>query len=114
MIIEVAGRARADAALDQSAKVEMVLPRSAVGLDDLRRNPEELDKGSLAHFVAAVAGQLMREGVTFVRADDDSGGLRLHLTDRGVGVDLTDRAVADVMLVHLQPRFRALVEGVVK
>jgi V/A-type H+-transporting ATPase subunit E len=114
MILEVVGRARAESGADAAGAVEVILPRTAIGLDDLRRKPEELQAGSLAHFVAASAGEMLRAGVTFARAEDDEGGLRLRLVDRSVTVDLSDRAVAEAILVHLQPRFRALLEGVVK
>jgi len=114
MILAVVGRARAEAKLDDSAPAEVILPRVAVGLDELRRKPEELREGSLAGFVAASTGALLREGVVFGRADDEEGGIRVVLGDRGVTVDLTDKAVAEVLLSHLQPRFHALLEGVVK
>jgi V/A-type H+-transporting ATPase subunit E len=114
MILEVVGRARAESGVDAAGAVEVILPRTAIGLDDLRRKPEELQAGSLAHFVAASAGEMLRAGVSFTRAEDDEGGLRLRLVDRSVTVDLSDRAVAEAILVHLQPRFRALLEGVVK
>lgn len=114
MILEIVGRARAESGVDAAGEVEVILPRTAIGLDDLRRKPEELRAGSLAHFVAASAGEMLRAGVSFTRAEDDEGGLRLRLVDRAVTVDLSDRAVAEAILVHLQPRFRALLEGVVK
>ncbi|TVQ57952.1 MAG: hypothetical protein EA355_03095 [Rhodobacteraceae bacterium] len=114
MILEVVGRAREEGGVDRAEGAAVILPRSAVGLDELRRRPEELREGSLTHFVAAAAADLLRAGVTFARADDDAEGLRIVLEDRGVTVDLTDRAVAEALLVHLQPRFRALMEGVVK
>jgi V/A-type H+-transporting ATPase subunit E len=41
-------------------------------------------------------------------------GLRVRLVDKEVILDLSDRAVADAILEHLQPRFRALLEGIVK
>jgi V/A-type H+/Na+-transporting ATPase subunit E len=56
---------------------------------------------------------MLRAGVTFDRSSDDAGGIRIVLKDNGLLVDLTDAAVADVILRHLQPRFRALLEGVV-
>jgi V/A-type H+/Na+-transporting ATPase subunit E len=59
-------------------------------------------------------GEMLRAGVRFGRAEDESEGLRVKLHDRGVTVDITDRAVAEAILEHLQPRFRALMEGVVK
>ncbi len=113
MILAVAGRARAEAGADAAERLEIVLPRAAVGLDDLRRNPEELRAGTLSHFVASEAAAMLREGVTFSRAGDGTGGIRMVLTEEGLSVDLTDAAIAELILAHLQPRFRALLEGVV-
>ena len=80
---------------------------------ELRRRPEALTEGSLAHLAAAEAGRMLREGVVLLPADDGAQGIRLQLVERGVSIDLTDRAVAAVLLAHLQPRFRALLEGVI-
>lgn len=113
MILALAARTRDAAGLDDAATLEVILPRAVVALDDLRRRPEELREGSLTHFVAAVAGDILRDGVTFHPAEDDHGGIRVRLSDSGVTVDLTDRAVADLLLRHLNPRFRALLDGVV-
>ncbi|MEL6769013.1 MAG: hypothetical protein AAFP17_17680 [Pseudomonadota bacterium] len=113
MVIAVAARAREEAEMDEAA-LEVVLPRSVVGLDDLRRKPEELREGSLTHFAAAAAAEMLREGVAFSQAEDEADGIRVKLTDSGIVVDLTDKAVADVILRHLQPRFRALLENVVR
>jgi V/A-type H+/Na+-transporting ATPase subunit E len=114
MILEIVGRARIEGGVDQAREVEVILPRDAIGLDELRRRPEEMQQGSLALFVAATSGEMLREGVTFARSEDEEGGIRLQLKDRSVSIDISDRAVADAILVHLQPRFRALLEGVVK
>jgi V/A-type H+-transporting ATPase subunit E len=114
MILEVVGRARAESGVDAAEAVEVLLPRAAIGLEDLRRRPEELREGTLSHFVAAVAGDMLREGVAFGRAEDGAGGLRVELRDAAIMVDLSDGAVAEVILRHLQPRFRALLEGVVE
>jgi V/A-type H+-transporting ATPase subunit E len=113
MILAVASRARGEAGLDEAKELEIILPRTVVGLEELRRNPQELQEGSLGQFALASAADLLRAGVTFGRSDDDAGGIRIVLKDHGILVDLTDAAVADIILRHLQPRFRALLEGVV-
>jgi V/A-type H+/Na+-transporting ATPase subunit E len=113
MIIAVVGRARDEAGVAGKADLEFILPRSVIELDQLRRNPEELREGSLAHFAASAAAEMLREGVSFSRAEDEADGIRVALKEEGLIIDLTDRAVADVILRHLQPRFRALLEGVV-
>jgi V/A-type H+-transporting ATPase subunit E len=85
-----------------------------VGLAELSQNPEELEKGVLTHFVQLVSRDLLREGVKLTVSADNEPGLRVRLEDREVVLDVTDRAVSDAILEHLQPRFRALLEGVVK
>lgn len=113
MILAVAGRARAAGRLDEAGAVEIELPR-IVSVDELRRNPEDVQTNPLMQFVAASAGELLREGVAFSRGEDVEGGIRAKLTNEGVSLDLTDKAVTDILLAHLQPRFRALLEGVVR
>ena len=36
------------------------------------------------------------------------------MKDEDIVLDLTDEAVAGLLLLHLQPRFRAILEGIVK
>jgi V/A-type H+-transporting ATPase subunit E len=114
LILEVAGRAREQAGLDSGQPVEVLLPRALVGLEELRRKPLELREGSLSHFVLSVAGNVLAEGVTFGAAGDDARGIRLHLEGKNVQIELTDEAVASLLLQHLQPRFRSILEGTVK
>lgn len=112
MILEVAGRTRPE--VDQSRQVEVLLPTRVAGVAELSQNPEELEHGILTRFIRLNTESLLREGISFGLAEDHEGGLRLRLVDREVVLDLSDRAIADALLVHLQPRFRALLEGVVK
>lgn len=114
LILEVAGRTRREAAMDESPAMEILLPPGVVALDELRRRPEELREGSLTHFVLSVANTVLRDGVTFRTADDLKGGIRISLRDGEIRVDLTPARVAEVLLEHLHPRFRAILEGTVK
>lgn len=112
MILEVAGRSRE--AIGDTEPATVILPRDVVGLDDLRRKPEEMQEGTLAHFVLATATDLVREGITFGVSEDEQTGIRVHLEGSELTLDLTDEAVANLLLQHLSPRFRALLEGIVK
>ena len=112
MILEVVGRVRPEA--DRSEQMEVLLPRHVAGLSELSQNPEELEKGVLTHFVQLISRSMLRDGISFGVARDGEAGMRVRLEDREVVLDLTDRAVAEAILEHLQPRFRALLEGVVK
>ena len=112
MILEILGRGRE--AIDETAPAEVLLPRDVVGLEDLRRNMDELQEGPLTQFVTALATEQVREGVTFGAAEDNEGGIRIHLKDSELTLDMTDTSVANLLLEHLTPRFRALLEGIVK
>jgi V/A-type H+-transporting ATPase subunit E len=112
LILEIAGSVRT--AVDTSTPLEVLLPQNVVGLEDLRQNPEELQKGPLTHFVLAVTRDILREGVTFNVTTDHQAGIKIQLADAGVAIDLTEHAITQLLLQHLHPRFRALLEGIVK
>jgi V/A-type H+-transporting ATPase subunit E len=114
LILEVASRAREDAGVDRGEPVQILLPRELVGIEELRRNPLELREGSLSHFVLSLSADILAEGVTFCVADAPGPGIRLYLKDRDIQIELTDAQVTQVLLEHLQPRFRAILEGMVK
>lgn len=114
LILEVAARARRDGGIDAGENVEVLLPEDVIGVEELRRRPEELEEGSLSHFVLAVAGQILRQGVGFESTSTINAGIRVRLVERNVEIDLTERAVAALLLEHLQPRFRAFLEGIVR
>lgn len=114
LILEVARRGCEEAGLEPGDALEIVLPRALIGIEELRRNPLELKEGSLSHFVLAVASEELQRGVTFTVANDDANGIRIRLKDKSLEIDLTDEKVAELILAHLQPRFRAILEGTVK
>jgi V/A-type H+-transporting ATPase subunit E len=114
LILEVAGRVKRDAGIDQAEQVEILLPEDVVGLEELRRHPEKLREGSLSHFVLSVASGLLRDGVELRSSDRLDGGILIRLQEGEIQVDLTPDKVAEVLLKHLHPRFRAILEGTVK
>jgi len=114
MILEVAGRTRADGEVGDADELEVLLPEEVVGLEELRVNPEELRKGRLTKFVLGLTGEMLREGVAFSGSQDIAAGIQIQLKDKDITLDLTEKAVAALLLQHLQPRFRAILEGIVK
>lgn len=110
VILEVAGQARPAVS---TGRAELLLPATAVSLDDLRRTPEEAKPGTLMHFVLSMGGGLLREGVSFGSADDIDAGIRVKLVDDDMQVDLTSSSIETLLLRHMRPRFRALLRGAV-
>ena len=112
LILEVAGRAAE--ALPRQAPVEVILPREAIGVEELRAKPETAREGTLTHLVLGLSRDMLRAGVELAGGGDHRAGIRLRLTDQDMQIDLTDEAVAVLLLRHLLPRFRALLDGIVR
>ena len=113
MIIAIAGRSGQRDAIAEAEQLEVILPKHALGLETLRRDPDQLQHGRHAELVLGLAGEMLREGVTFAVSDDVNGGIHIQVKDGDVIIDISDRAVAQLILDHLQPRFRAMLDGVV-
>jgi V/A-type H+-transporting ATPase subunit E len=111
LILEIAGRAVPQ---DNNQPLELLLPEEMVPLEQLRRHPEEATEGSLSHFVLALAGDLMRQGVTFGSTTDNSSGITVKMVNDDVEITLDDQAIARLLLRHLLPRFRAMMEGMLQ
>ncbi len=114
MILELVGRVRQDTGLDKADGVEVILPEKAAGLEELRKNPAELQKGAATRYVLGLTDEMLREGLVFSASEDVESGVRIRIDKGEITIDLTDEAIAALLLQHLQPRFRAVLEGIVK
>ncbi|POF33708.1 hypothetical protein [Roseibium marinum] len=113
LILAMAANARENASVSETEPMEIVLPEKVVSFEELRQSPEAVEPGTLTHFVIALAGDVLREGVTFSTAPGFDG-IKVKLTDRDVSIDLTEEAIAALLKRHLQPRLRAIMEGVLR
>lgn len=114
LILELAGTVRQRTDMDKSGKVIFQLPEDAVGVEELRKDPEELQQGILSRLTASIAAEMLREGVSFEVKGDLTGGLFIKLENEEMLIDFSDETVAALLLEHIQPRFRALLQGIVK
>jgi V/A-type H+/Na+-transporting ATPase subunit E len=111
LILEAVGRGRDQSGLNQAQQIEVLLPQNLVGVDELKKHPEQLKQGTISHFVVSLMGNILREGVTLQNSDQFHAGIRIYVKDNATVVDFTDQAITALLLEHLQPRFRALLEG---
>ncbi|MDF2181271.1 ATPase [Neptuniibacter sp. CAU 1671] len=112
LILALAGRVSDDTGLAGAKSIQLLLPADSIGLEELRRNPQEYREGQLSRFVQSLAAEQLRAGVSL---DLHCGnGIRIRLLDQDIEVDLSPAAVSELLLKHLQPRFRAMLEGVIR
>ena len=109
LILEVGGQAR-EKTIGAGA-MEILLPEKLVSLDDIAKDPVH-HQSPLGLFASSVARKMLRQGVTLASSPNVKAGIKVRLTDQGIDLDLSDKAIADLLLQHLQPRFQALLEGI--
>ncbi|MEM9168944.1 MAG: hypothetical protein AAGC56_04775 [Pseudomonadota bacterium] len=112
LILELTGKV--GARVRGAAAADVLLPAQALDAEAFRENADEMQHGPLTAFVRGLAGDIVREGIEFSPSEEFAAGARVYLKDDDVTVDLSDGAVAELLARHLQPRFRAILEGVVK
>lgn len=113
LILEMAGKAKVATGMSEDEPLQFVLPEKAVTFEELKKSPEDVSPGTLTHFVLALAADVLRDGVSFTTAPGVEG-IRLKLLDRDISIDMTDEAIATLLTSHLQPRLRAVMEGVLR
>jgi V/A-type H+-transporting ATPase subunit E len=84
LILALASKVRDKAGLDQSRQLMISLPEDVIGIDELKKNPEELKQGVLSQYTASIAADLLRSGIEFEVAEDIKAGLSIRLVDESI------------------------------
>lgn len=69
-------------------------------------------KQRLRHFLLAVSSEMLREGVEVQPTESAQSGIRIQLRGEDLEIDLTEKAISELLLKHLAPRFRAVIRGI--
>lgn len=75
------------------------------------RSTPEFDK-AVHEGVLGISGDMLREGIEILTASDIRGGVRVRVVEEDLEIDLTDEAVSKLLLKHLLPRYRAILQGI--
>ncbi len=110
LILSIAGRTVPQGA---GQELEILLPEQVVSVEALREDPGAARQSPLGKFVAGLAGEMLREGITFSTTDESAAGLAVRVVGEDLEIQLDDEAVGALLLAHLLPRFRTLMEGAV-
>lgn len=97
-------------------EIEIILPASVLNFEAVRDNPKLLENDPLKKLVQQITHKMLREGmnVKINPEDKDGSGIKVHVVGENIEMDLTERAVSELLLKHMQPRFRALLEGLLQ
>jgi V/A-type H+-transporting ATPase subunit E len=112
LILEAATKIVRDNKLPDTRNAEILLPEKMLQLQDIKQNPEQASNDELSQLVSSLRQTLLQQGIEL---NSHSGnGIRVRLSKEDIDVDITDKAIADLLLDYLQPRFLALFDGVIR
>ena len=70
----------------------------------------ELDK-TIRESVLGISGNMLREGVQIIPSGQVTGGARVRVVGEDLEIDLTNEAISTLLLKHLLPRYRGILDG---
>ena len=105
LVLVLAGQAVEEHLKDK--RLQILVSDLLAGKD---RENEELDQ-FVREGVLGISGDMLREGLEIIPSSEVSGGARVRVVGEDLEIDLSDEAVAELLLKHLLPRYRHILEG---
>jgi len=110
LLLAIVGSAAKQISHDQA--VEALIPQHVLNANEKGVAVGDEGNERLRNFVRRGTGEMLRDGVDLKAASDFKGGIKVKLSGEDVVFDFSENALSDLMLKHLLPRYRAIVEGV--
>jgi V/A-type H+-transporting ATPase subunit E len=105
LILVLAKQAADQFAPDQ--ELEILVSDLIAGREE--ENPE-LER-RIKEGVLGISSDMLREGVEIIPDKDVTGGARVKVVGEQLEIDLTNDAISALLLKHLLPRYRAIIDG---
>ena len=70
----------------------------------------------LEKLVQGTTSVMLKSGIDLKINTEDKGevGIKVRIVGEDIEMDLTEEAISELLMKHLQPRFRALLEGLLQ
>jgi V/A-type H+-transporting ATPase subunit E len=108
LVLVLAGEAAEKHLKDQDAVI-FVSRAAASATEGQPESPEVQAK--IQNAVLGATGQMLREGIQLLPDDHLKGGAKARLVDRDLEIDMSDEALARLLVGNLLPRYRTIVES---
>lgn len=105
LVLVLAGHSVDELVQDKEAQILI----SDVFISGQEMSPEE--KASTRRTALAISNEMLREGIELVPTKGMGGGAKVRLKGESLEIDLSEDTISDLLLKHLLPRFRGILEG---
>lgn len=110
IILAIAGMAAGDKACGEQP-VNILLPENLFRSDKRETRLTEEGRENFRRLVLGISGDMLREGVDLKPSESIGGGIRIQLVGEDLEIDLSDKAISELLLQTMLPRYRAIVAG---
>lgn len=110
LILAISGLA-AGGQVSSEQPVNVLLPNELFETDEEGTRLTEEGRNRMRNLVLGITGEMFREGVELKPSEKMSGGIRIQLVGEDLEIDLSDKAISELLLEFLLPRYRAIVTG---
>ena len=116
MVKEAVAKIMDESPSSESKDIKLLVPDALLPLEEIRENPEQAISGPLADMAFALRDEMMQQGIHFVPnpRTHHEGGFYVAFDEGSMQVDISDAAIAELLLSYLQPRFQAILDGVIR
>jgi V/A-type H+/Na+-transporting ATPase subunit E len=108
MILAIAGKSAVQLPKDQ--EIEILLSTGALPTEDSKGKAAAAED-RVKQFILKVTRNMLREGIELKPGSGVNAGIRVRLKNEDLEIDLTEKAVAELLVQHLLPRYRKIVRG---
>ena len=106
VVLLLAGKAGQEITRDKDLEIML----SQVLFDQEREVDERL-KDRAKKQILSISKEMLREGVQLIPSSDVSAGAKVRLVGENLEIDLTDKAISELLLRYMQPRFVSILRG---
>ena len=118
MIVEAVGRLTGKQISAEAGQTRVLVAEELLDIAAIRDNPQQATSGPLADIAFHLRDELLASGVEVMpaRLKNSSGEnvLRIELNDGQLAMDINAETVSQLLMSYLQPRFQAILEGVIR
>ncbi|MDJ0888383.1 MAG: hypothetical protein QNI89_13825 [Desulfobacterales bacterium] len=110
IILAIAGLAAGDKACGEQP-VNILLPENLFRSDKRETRLTQEGRDNFRRLVLGITGDMLREGVDLKPSESIGGGIRIQLVGEDLEIDLSDKAISELLLQTMLRRYRSLVAG---
>jgi V/A-type H+-transporting ATPase subunit E len=110
IIFAIAGMAADDKACGEQP-IHILLPENLFHRDKKETRLTDEGRENFRRLVLGISGDMLREGVDLKPSESIGGGIRIQLVGEDLEIDLSDKAISELLLQTMLPRYRSLVAG---